>query len=210
MSLCEPQERSASLENLRAYFRDDAGRPAYSGSRFEFFGDNPPYRIVLDDLVAVSMLSVDVPAHAVLRILERDAGAITALLLRIPADRDLHEAEEKLVDHDSPAEKLWAVLRDGSGDRPRRVGMGEVRLSKILARKRPRLLPVYDRYVGRALGLGNSNDHWLALHRRFAAQPELVAGLRGLATEAGVPPGVSVLRVLDVLLWMRGRHSEDA
>ncbi|MFC5061572.1 DUF6308 family protein [Actinomycetospora atypica] len=185
---------------LETYWRRTAhGRPLYSGSRFDDLGDNPPNHLVADDIVAVSMLSVDVPAHATLRFLDESAAEITRLLTAIPADVDLHEAGVGLVDHGSPADDLWSFLRT-NGDTP---GAGPVTTSKLLARKRPRLLPVYDDVVRGKLGLRGPQEHWLVVQGLLREDPRRVDVLRRARESAkGVPSGVALLRVLDVLLWM--------
>jgi hypothetical protein len=202
--------REMCVNVLTDYFRAVDGTPAFSGSRFESFGDNPPHRIIVDDLVAVSMLSVRVPGQAALRFLERAAGDINDLLPRIPTDLDLHDADKRTIDEHSPAWRLWEVLRTQPKRSAETVGVGEVTTSKLLARKRPRLLPVYDAIVGRQLELRNSLTHWDDVHRFLTDEkPGRVRFLRELAAEATVPPHVSVLRIFDVLLWMHGKNAEE-
>ncbi|MEJ2866382.1 DUF6308 family protein [Actinomycetospora sp. OC33-EN08] len=200
--------RDECVRNLRAYFAGTDGIPAYSGSRFESFGDNPWNRIVVDDLVAVSMLSVRVPGQAALRFLERSAGAISALLVQIPTDLDLYE--ESAAEHvaaGSAADQLWTLLRTSS-QRHDGVGTGLVTTSKLLARKRPRLLPVWDGVVAGQLGLAKPRTHWEDVHR-WLADDRRVEILRSLEAEGHVPAHVSLLRVLDVVLWMRGEDEQS-
>lgn len=193
------EHRRWCVEALRRYFAEsEAGRPDYSGAYFEVFGDNPPDKIIADDVVAVSLLSVDLPPHAVLRILEREALKITRLLSRVPFDVDLHAADPRLIETGSPADELWGVLR--SYDEP--DGTGRVRTSKLLARKRPRLLPVWDDSVSRQLGLSTAWDHWTLVRELLHDEPRYVELLRDAHQEARLPHQVSILRTLDVLLWM--------
>lgn len=186
-------------EALTCYFAEsEAGKPDYSGAYFEILGDNPPDRIIADDLVAVSLLSVDLQPHAMLRILEREALKITRLLRRVPVDVDLHAADPRLIEAGSPADELWGVLR--SYNEP--DGTGRVRTSKLLARKRPRLLPVWDDSVARQLGLSTTWDHWSLVRDLLRGDPRYVELLRDVHHEARLPHRVSILRTLDVLLWM--------
>jgi hypothetical protein len=182
---------------LKAYFhgRLQNGRPAFSGARFESLGDSDPNRVEPVDLVAVSLLGVDVSGHAAVQLLEHDAEQISELLTAIPADVDLHGAPERAVDHDSRAEDLWTLIRSGDG-------MGPTRTSKLLARKRPRLLPVYDSVVRDALGMTDAHDHWLELRTLLRDTPTVVELLHRCRTTAGLTERISLLRVLDVLLWM--------
>lgn len=193
------EHRRWSVEALRRYFAEpEAGRPDYSGAHFDTLGDNPPDRIVPDDLVAVSLLSVDLEPHAALRLLGRDRLKITRLLSRIPADVDMHDAAAHHINGGSPADDLWGVLR--SYDDP--DGTGRVRTSKLLARKRPRLLPVWDKSVGRQLGLPDPEDHWSVVRDLLRGEPRYVDLLRDAHRDARLPRQVSILRTLDVLLWM--------
>jgi hypothetical protein len=73
-----------------------------------------------------------------------------------------------------------------------------------MARKRPRLIPVFDSVVHDALSPGDEN-FWLALRCELGD-----AGLRERLTEmraaAGIAQEISLLRVLDVAVWMRNRR----
>lgn len=82
------------------------------------------------------------------------------------------------------------------------TGVDWVIARKLLARKRPRLLPVYDKVVRCALGRPRPS-FWLALHAALreddrALHHELLA----LRQVAGVPETVSALRICDVTVWM--------
>ncbi|GAA4840535.1 hypothetical protein GCM10023201_33190 [Actinomycetospora corticicola] len=192
------------VRDLRDYFALDGGMPSFSGSRFEVFGQNRWDRIDADDLVAVEMLSVRVPGHAALRFLERETHMITALLTRIPTDLELHEPEAR--DHlrdDGPAAALWELLRSRHG----RHGVGPVTASKLLARKRPLLVPVWDSIVKQELRPVSLRNHWTTMHE-LLSDGDRVDRLRRLHSEANVPAQVGVLRTFDVLLWMKGKNAK--
>ncbi len=72
----------------------------------------------------------------------------------------------------------------------------------LLARKRPRLLPVEDRVVRCAFG--SPTDLWTWLPAVFA-DGRLDRLLRAARDRARVPAAVSALRVLHVVVWMRHR-----
>jgi hypothetical protein len=170
------------------------------GSRFEFFaggGDRPEVAdtITADDLVAVTMLSVDVPGDVALMLLEGELGPdVGRLLAQVPTDVALTDpGAAPLFATSSPARVAWDLLEE-----PR--GMGWVITSKLLARKRPRLLPVYDRVVRCALGEPVGLWNWLLA---MSADGRLEQRLTAVRDRARVPDGVSLLRVLDV--WMRHR-----
>jgi hypothetical protein len=79
----------------------------------------------------------------------------------------------------------------------------------LLARKRPRLIPVYDR-VGRCVS-GLPDDSWGWHLEVFADDARLADSLSAVRRAARVPERVSLLRVLDVIVWMRHRpvHLEN-
>ncbi|MFE2988644.1 DUF6308 family protein [Streptomyces sp. NPDC059262] len=198
---------AGSVADLRRYFGMDRppGVAAFTGARFEALGGGGDHPAVADtvtaeDLIAVQTLSVTVPATAALDLLEGHAGAQLSTLLRaIPRDLDMADATEADLDPGSPAHKAWRLLRG-------QPGIGWVTAGKLLARKRPRLLPVYDRVVRCAVGQPRS--FWHAMHSAlraddYALQRELLT----LRQAAGLPGTVSVLRVCDVVVWMR--HHTD-
>ena len=200
-----------AVEDLRGYFQPDrapAVAPVYSGSRFEFFaggGDRPATtnQITVDDLVAVTLLAVDVPGDVALRLLEGDLGQqVSQLLTAIPTDVAIDSPEAAAVlAADSPARQAYDLL-----EKPR--GMGWVITSKLLARKRPQLLPVYDRVVRCSFGRPAGVWNWLLA--MFAADGGVLAKQLQVAREAArVPAKVSALRVLDVIVWMRHRDEHQ-
>ena len=78
--------------------------------------------------------------------------------------------------------------------------LGETKVSKLLARKRPRLLPVYDEVVKKQVG--NPVNIWESLRVALQADEGLLAArLRRIGDEAG-GAHLSVLRVFDVVTWM--------
>lgn len=175
------------------------GQPRYSGSRFESVAAmNPdPNTIGLADFVAVSMLSVNVPGEAALRLLGPDSSNINRLLSQIPVDLDIVDADPSSLGGESPAAQLWSVLRQG------RDGVGRTTTSKLLAAKRPRLLPIWDSFVEIATGLDTS-DNWRKFQYVLVEDDRrLWKWLQSLRSEVKtLPPTVSELRILDVLLWM--------
>ncbi|MET7675953.1 DUF6308 family protein [Streptomyces seoulensis] len=188
------------MTNLRRYF-GLAGEAAYTGARFEHLGgEQVADEVTAEDLVAVQMLSVRVPARAALELLEGERGRqLSELLRRIPVDVDMVEVDAAELHSDSAADQAWRLLF-------RVKGIGWVKAGKLLARKRPRLLPVYDRVVRCVLGTPSS--FWLDLHHALRADDHaLHHELLDLRERAGIPKTVSALRVCDIVLWMA--HHED-
>ncbi|MGW8847773.1 DUF6308 family protein [Streptomyces xiamenensis] len=193
------------MTDLRRYFGIGLppGAGSFTGSRFEHLaggGDRPETadRITAEDLIAVQTLSVTVAAPCALDLLEGPLGhRMSDLLAAIPTDIDLAHVDTAVVADDAPAEQAWRLLES-------QHGLGWVTAGKILARKRPRLLPVYDRVVRCALG--RPRPFWLLLHAALRENgAELHHQLLELRQAAGVPPTVSALRVCDVTVWMKHR-----
>jgi hypothetical protein len=102
------------VDHLVGYFAEhDDGRPHFTGSRFETLGgmgDGPQVanRFTAADLVAVTTLSVKVPAETAIWMLDAGAEQLTEHLSRIPVDiqPDTEEGRTLLTDRDAP---LWQL-----------------------------------------------------------------------------------------------------
>ncbi|MEU9678391.1 DUF6308 family protein [Streptomyces parvus] len=189
-------------DDLRRYFA--IGRPpgagVFTGGRFEHLaggGDRQQVanRFTAEDLIAVQTLSVTVPAPVALDLLEGRLGTQLSELLRdIPTGTDLADADASFVAEGSPAHQAWTLLEN-------QHNVGWVIAGKLLARKRPRLLPVYDRVVRCALGRPLS--FWTELRTALRENDgALHHRLLDLRQSAGLPQTVSALRVADVMVWM--------
>jgi Family of unknown function (DUF6308) len=192
---------------LQSYYATiDSGLPAYSGSQFEAIAalNGDPYSIGPADFTAVSMLSVDVPAQAAIRLLGRDADEITATLKLIPVDCDIIDVDADDLATGSAASKLWQLLRRG------RDGLGPTTTSKLIAAKRPRLIPIWDSFVHQATGL-DTGDYWRQFQQVLIADDHAIWNwLTELRENAvNVPAGIPNLRLVDVLLWMSVKHDSD-
>ncbi|WP_327722244.1 DUF6308 family protein [Streptomyces sp. NBC_00490] len=196
--------------DLRRYFGigGSPGGMPFTGSRFEHLaggGDRPEVadQITAEDLVAVQTLSITVPAPVALDILEGRLGVqLSGLLHAIPRDIDMVDADAVVVADGSPADQAWNLLCE-------QYGVNWVIAGKVLARKRPRLLPVYDRIVRCAVGWPPS--FWLALHAALHEdEAALHRQLLKLRQAAGLPETVSALRVCDVAVWMNHRALSHA
>ncbi len=173
----------------------------FAADTFDTLGCNPPDRITASDLLAVTLLDMKVSPLAVRTLLDHQSTRINALLSAIPEDLDLWEASDSdLV----PAYELWDALRARSPDGSRGPlhGMGPTTTSKLMARKRPRLIPIVDSVVRDALGL--QGDSWVELRDALSdgALRRRIESIR----PTHVDPRVSTLRLLDVLVWMRHRQ----
>ncbi|MEV6369769.1 DUF6308 family protein [Micromonospora musae] len=193
--------RREGVGHLGAYFVSGA----YTGQWFETFaggGDRVETRdrIVLDDLYAVEALNVQVPFAVGKELLDGQLGRdISACLREIPTDAELgtRSAGELIVDG-GHADRAWQLLNN----RNEKTGVGWVIAGKLLARKRPKLIPVYDSIV--SCQFGAPKHVWLKLHDQLARNDgELRAALAEVRATVGVDDKVSILRVLDIVLWRR-------
>jgi hypothetical protein len=189
---------------LSTYFHGASRR--FSGSVFDSFaggGDRPDVhsRITQEDVLAVAAVNVTVSARLSRQLLNDPvAGQLEQLLSQIPTDIDLWDAEDETL---AVARRAWEEIRTldeyghGTADR-------WVTASKLLARKRPRLVPLYDEKIRRVAALAGGTDWWLSLRealRQDCEDNEVRHRVRQAMREAGVPGYVSVLRSLDVILW---------
>ena len=187
--------RGEAVDGLQAYFHHHI----YATRRFERLdggGDRAEVANVLTgtDLAALPLLSIRLTRDdMVLDVLETHAVQISALLATIPADVAMAAAPWSLYAEGSPAYELYWLLWSCRG-------VGRTTAYKLLARKRPHLLPVYDERLRRLLG--RPRNSWACLWSWFQVQPERAAGLANLRDEAGDIDDISLLRVLDVALWM--------
>lgn len=199
------------VDYLRKYYLSDAG--FYTGSEFERIGAELGVENSFTgaDLYSVETLAVRVPACAGIAILGEESSAFNGVLEQIPtvAIGSLSESGfEKHLGLESKAIELWDLLRrNRPGDS--RWGIGPTTTSKLMARKRPHLIPIEDSVVNRVIGLGRG-DSWRLWWEAFQAEGDyLEERATKLRAEIGRPE-LSTLRVFDVMLWMWGKANPSA
>jgi Family of unknown function (DUF6308) len=214
----ELRDENVAVGLVKAYFADDpaTGRAEYSGSYFERLGgggDRPEvaYQITAEDLLAVSMLSVPVVGYYALHVLDYRGREISGLLARIPLGVTLTDDEaDHLIAEGGPAWELWELLR-GIKPRPQdKKHLGPVAAGKLLARKRPQLLPVYDSHVKEVLRRPSNDQAWWSdLRCELTKDGALVRELETVRARAGAGH-LSLLRTFDIMCWMFGGSPEEA
>ncbi|MET4061743.1 hypothetical protein ABIB35_003320 [Arthrobacter sp. UYP6] len=185
-----------------------------SGARFDNWaggGDAPGMvnTLTADDFLAASFLSVRFSPKAVIGILEQRRGEVTALLAQIPADLDLasvtHENFKSVLGEESPAWQLRDLLRGKDLPDNQSWGIGPTKASKLMARKRPRLVPIWDSVVRSETELKDSGTQWSDWHEVLTQNDcALSLHLDDIQRKAELPHPISPLRAMDVILWMRG------
>ena len=192
----------AAVDLLRRYYGStylDAG--CYTGAYFDSWAPQnraaDSNRFTADDLVAITFLSVEVDARAARELLVTRASRLAELLDAVGPDRDLVDETHGLTP-DAPLRLLETELKSIKD-------IGTTKATKLMARKRPRLVPIYDTVVTRVLNtkLVHRDPIREALRANGGA---LDARLRSIRSKAGLPDEISALRVLDVIAWMYGKQ----
>jgi Family of unknown function (DUF6308) len=177
---------------VATYFSPDE---AFAGLTFTCLGSNPRDEVTADDLLAVSLLDIDWRPDTVRQLLGTDAEKISRLLSAVSSATDLWEATDQDLGAVDP---IWDLLT-------RMPGVGTATASKLLARKRPRLCPVSDKVVIQAAGVPGWT--WEVL-RSLLRDPQARAEIELLRPPSAT--AASLLRILDVAIWIRHSHSRAA
>lgn len=199
-------DRELALESARSYLsrRDRFGYPAYDS----FGSEGGPWRISDADLVAPVLLNAEMNSRTFYA-LEGIREHLETWLVGVPLDARLVEA--------GPAElaqlgELFSVL--DSNDLPVKA-RGSI-LAKVMHRKRPAFIPLYDRFVDYCYrGVDNApipvdrTRGWRAflpllgqaIIDDLLANGDLFDEVAALANG----PVITPLRALDIVAWHAGR-----
>jgi len=168
---------------VAAYFCE----PDFAGMTFSDLGRNPPDEIITDDLLAVSLLDITWRPEVVRLLLGGRREQLSAMLAAIPRASDLWDATDDDLRH---VDVLWDALTAIDG-------IGTASATKLLARKRPRMCPISDHVVIKAVDVpGRTCDVLRCLLQDPAARAEVEALRPARAA------GATLVRVLDVALWV--------
>lgn len=185
----------------------------YSGAYFESMGrplassgveDPEPNVFTVEDALAPSLLSAPLRPEQILALLRANRD-LSPLLEAIGTDTPLAQAE----DYDPRAlSRPWKAARDAYATLRSIDGVGRTRATKLLHRKRPHLLPVWDSVVSTALRYGRADD-W-AVMQTVMRDPILTARLHSIRTDAradsrigGWADQLSDLRLIDIIVWTK-------
>lgn len=184
----------------------------YSGSLFDSLGgggDRPEVenQITREDLLAVGAVNATMPTSVATQLLsEPVSGRLAGLLRQLPTNIDLWDANDETL---AVAAQAWEEIRSlhETGAQVnasvKATVDGWVAGSKLLARKRPRLIPLYDEKVRSVVDLAEGASWWFSLRHALRVDGEdneVRDRICSAMSEAGVGY-VSVLRGLDVILW---------
>ena len=178
----------------------------FGGARFDQLTDcESPGEFTREDFLAVRRLNVGVLRTAQAALRTEALPEVQHLLTAIPCDLDIWEVQAERYDDflgpQSPAWRLWETvfeLQKGARSSGRGVTAG-----KLLHRKRPRLLPIFDRKkIGVTLGV-DQHQCWEAFWC-IMRDPRVRSRLSDLRSSNDLAASRSLLRVLDVVIWMSG------
>ncbi len=178
------------------------GCSPFAGATFDTLGENPDNCVTHDDLLALTCLGVHVGPPTLRWLLGNEGQTqCTKLLTRISPTavlgKDEDEAEEPLV----AAEKAWKMLQN-------LPSIDQVKAGKLLSRKRPHLVPIVDSVV-KAVMKAPAKEYW-QIFQAFMADEKHRNLVEDLRPSSAPADKVSLLRVLDAAVWMRGSRSKDA
>lgn len=206
-ALLEPAGEGRAVDLLQRYFSTD-GPTHFTGAYFDRFaggGDRPEVadQFTSDDVVAVSMLSVDVGGEGAVQLLVTRRSEFNGLLAAISRNKHFADLTAEEVGSGWPVRAAERALRTIPG-------IGPTTASKLLARKRPHLVPIFDSVVDKELWLQNQ-QLWSPLHAWLTADGGVKhERLVELRARAALDLQISTLRVFDVLAWMIGRDHTRA
>lgn len=193
----------AAVDVLQEYFTRPAVKTGHirTGARWDSWDPSGRREADLDtftadDLVAITLLSVQVAPQGAWIMLGEASAELNRLLAAVGPDRDLVDEPDPMTP-ESPAWQLETALREVHG-------IGRIVASKLIARKRPRLFPIYDDVVGRQLGTKAAHLEPVRLALR-AGDGALHRRLVDLRERAGLGESVPAVRILTVLAWMQGK-----
>jgi hypothetical protein len=198
--------QAEAVKYLQEYFSPEA--PFYTGSRFESLEsyNNPEDRITASDLYAVATLNTPIRRKAAMGILITEADELNGYLAQVTSRSLGSLSPDQFEEHlgpDSAAAKLWDALRRRSKPTDEKWNVGPTRASKIMARKRPHLIPINDRVIRRVIRKKPGQDDWRLWWEALSGDDQLEHRADSLRTAINQPK-LSTLRVFDIVLWMSG------
>lgn len=198
-------DRSLAQDAARKYLSGSGG---YSYPGYDAFdGGAGPWRLADGDLLAPALLNagVRVPGFYALA----DARPkLEAWLSEVPTDLRLHEAGDREL---AQLGELFALVDDGLPH------VGGVTLSKVMHRKRPAFIPLYDPNIWHCYAGSDDAPVPRAKQRTWQQFIILLAGtmiddlhrehdwLTKIAAFAAGPVPVTNLRALDIVAWQAGK-----
>lgn len=194
---------SRAVALLNHYFRPLAGKnDGFTGGAWDAFDPSGTRGqsgdvFTSDDVLSLSLLSIQIYGRAAFDILVTRKNELNDKLRALGPDRDFATLPSANGSDFAPVRSLYRALVD-------LPEVGEVTATKLIARKRPRMVPIMDSVVKRAI-FSDTPFQWESLHKALGADNrKLHKHLLKLHCAANLSASVSPLRVFDVLAWMDG------
>jgi len=189
-------------ENIHSFIDDDRAvrwlskyyGGKYTGSRFDTAAQlqSPdPHCFTAHDFAAVATLSVPMSGRAICGLLDREA-TLTDLLRNVPFETGLVDATDEAIT------AIYAV----QSELDKVMDIGHVTRSKLLAHKRPQLIPIRDQYVLKALIGRDHGSFTEPLRDTLTADRSITERLDAVQRESSISQHISTIRALDVIVWM--------
>lgn len=199
-------EFSAAEKWVARYVQDNSGLWSYPA--YDSYPGSRSRELAEQDLLATSLLNAHQQPITSYYTLHRLLGELNVRLDALGTARSLETSDPSIV---YSLAKLFGVLDEGKTPQ-----VGLTKLSKVLHRKRPHLIPLYDRNIRHVYFEAGHTPRlsfvpgrswadyaaaWIAAVRHdLLSQREQWHHLASLARE----PAISPLRALDILAWGLG------
>lgn len=160
----------------------------------------------MEDIQSTALLSVPLQPVTMIAIMELN-DELEADLSEIPTRLDLADAPDAV----EPWDGIWVHANAAHWTLRQVPGVARTVASKLLARKRPALLPVWDTRVAQILGSASVDNDWLLVQSIVRTHSRALETLRrDLLLRLDHDDRVAALtplRVLDIAMWMSGESS---
>lgn len=180
---------------VREYLNPESNFAAYS---FNLDGPNPHSEFTSDDLLALNFLDVPI-GPLTYRQFKKQEPDLSETLARVDPTVALWEVDENHPGYRA-ANELWEAL-------DRIYGVGTITAHKLLARKRPHLIPILDSSVI-SFYERDTSQYWIPLGRALRDENRRSA-IESLRPNDPRAHELSVLRILDIAIWS-SRNQHDA
>lgn len=203
--LVERRNTERFVAHLDRYFGDptEVGR-IYSGQFFEHFSAlSEGLQFTPYDILAVQSLGVAISSETCRWLLEphQDRDWYLRAAQSEIGESTLWTCDPQLLSDGGSLALLYSSLR---GQR----GLGPVRTSKLLAVKFPTVVPIRDSKVETLLGWSRQENWWFPMRDLIlSGEPPIFSIIEQLPLPRNAPE-VTVLRKLDVVLWMEARSRD--
>ena len=208
--LLDQVSRSDSGKLLKDYLSDDNidGLEPRSGRLFEKFqeAENKPFEVTPSDLLSITQLSMRIGGPQSIS----DVGVVN--LFR-DENRTAISQHLKKIDPNLTLEKMslnefenFRIISIELFELLTQIGFKDVAKYKLLARKRPNVCPIRDKFVRQALG--NPKGWYRSWFEAFQPQFHIVAELKTLRKNCPAARHLSLLRVADIIIWERQKRPQ--